>query len=74
MLLTMEHACNDDYVIFPNPERYDKVLESMKNLEDVVRERNEAFYFLETGETGEQPAKYVYNALGINIFYKFMLL
>ncbi|XP_011495843.1 PREDICTED: 39S ribosomal protein L47, mitochondrial [Ceratosolen solmsi marchali] len=70
MLLTMEHACNDEYVIFPNPERYDKVEESMKNLENVVRERNEAFYFLETGESGERPSVYVNNILGLKQCYK----
>ena len=25
MLLTMEHACDEEYHIFPNPERIDKV-------------------------------------------------
>ncbi|KAH6934222.1 hypothetical protein HPB50_021942 [Hyalomma asiaticum] len=33
----------------------DEVKESMNNLEEVVRERNEAYYLLETGESGEQP-------------------
>lgn len=27
----------------------------MKNLEDVVRERNNAYFMLETGQTGERP-------------------
>ncbi|KAJ8687504.1 hypothetical protein QAD02_023298 [Eretmocerus hayati] len=70
MLLTMEHACNQQYELFPNPERLDKVEESMKNLETVVRERNDAYYKLETGETGEQPAKYVWNILGMRQYYK----
>lgn len=25
MLLTMEHACDEEYQLFPNPERIDKV-------------------------------------------------
>lgn len=25
MLLTMEHACEEEYQVFPNPERIDKV-------------------------------------------------
>lgn len=55
MLLTMEQAAKDEVELFPNPERIDKVKESMSNLEAVVRERNEAYYLLETGESGEQP-------------------
>lgn len=55
MLLTMEQAAKDEVELFPNPERIDKVKESMTNLEAVVRERNEAYYLLETGESGEQP-------------------
>ena len=65
MLKTMEHACNEEVELFPSPERIDKVEESMERLETVVRERNEAYYQLETGESGEQPAKYTYNILGI---------
>lgn len=41
----------------PNPERLDKVEESMENLETVVRERNKAYWLLEVGETGERPSK-----------------
>lgn len=55
MLLTMEEAAKVEVELFPNPERIDKVKESMNNLEEVVRERNEAYYLLETGESGEQP-------------------
>ncbi|XP_016844335.1 39S ribosomal protein L47, mitochondrial isoform X2 [Nasonia vitripennis] len=70
MLMTMEHACNEAYELFPSPERIDKVQESMKNIETVVRERNEAYYQLETGETGERPTKYVWNILGMKQFYR----
>ncbi|XP_068223888.1 large ribosomal subunit protein uL29m [Palaemon carinicauda] len=64
MLLTMEHACKVEYRIFPNPERIDKVEESMSNLETVVRERNRAYWLLETGETGERPCGRVVDPLG----------
>ena len=37
----------------------------MSNLEEVVKERNRAYYELETGETGERPGKLVYNQLGL---------
>lgn len=55
MLLTMEHAAKAEIELFPSPERIDKVEISMENLEAVVRERNEAYYLLETGKTGERP-------------------
>ncbi|XP_014227035.1 39S ribosomal protein L47, mitochondrial [Trichogramma pretiosum] len=71
MLLTMEHACKEEYEIFPNPERIDKVAESMENIEAVVRERNEAYHLLEIGESGERPAKYISNVLGIIQTYRY---
>ncbi|XP_022191741.2 39S ribosomal protein L47, mitochondrial [Nilaparvata lugens] len=70
MLFTMEHECKSQMRIFPNPERIDKVLESMDNLEEVVRERNKAFHLLETGETGERPFQMVFNKLGLRNFYR----
>lgn len=42
----------------------------MANLEEVVRERNRAYYELETGETGERPGRVVDNELGMRFFYK----
>lgn len=71
MLKTMEYAAERQIKLFPNPERIDKVELSMKNLEAVVRERNTAYHLLETGETGERPAKYVHNQLGVRYWYKF---
>lgn len=68
MLMTMEHECNRAYEYFPNPERIDKVEDSMANLEQVVRERNIAFHELETGEHGERPSRYVNSQLGKLIF------
>ncbi|TGZ58402.1 large ribosomal subunit protein uL29m [Temnothorax longispinosus] len=70
MLMTMENACNRAFEIFPNPERLDKVQDSMSNLESVVRERNRAYHLLETGETGERPGKPVYNILGLRFYYR----
>jgi large subunit ribosomal protein L47 len=54
MLMTMEHAYKEAVENMPNPERMDKVEESMDNLESVVRERNRAYFDLETGESGER--------------------
>lgn len=65
MLYTMEHECNEKVRLFPNPERIDKVQESMKNIETVIRERNIAYYKLETGETGERPSEDVVNLFGL---------
>jgi large subunit ribosomal protein L47 len=65
MLLTMEHEAKRCLELFPNPERIDKVEESMTNLEAVVRERNKAYYFLETGESGERTGEEVENFLGL---------
>ncbi|CAH0728894.1 unnamed protein product, partial [Brenthis ino] len=65
MLYTMEEECKDQVRLFPNPERIDKVQESMNNIETVIRERNVAYYKLETGETGERPVEDVVNLLGL---------
>lgn len=69
MLMTMEEVCKEAWEIFPNPERLDKVQDSMNNLESVVRERNRAYHLLETGETGERPGKVTYNCLGIKFVH-----
>ncbi|CAG9138473.1 unnamed protein product [Plutella xylostella] len=65
MLFTMEHECYEQVKLFPNPERIDKVQESMNNIETVVRERNVAYHELETGETGERTTKDVVNLFGL---------
>lgn len=70
VLLTMEHHCKEEFQVFPNPERMDKVEESMENLEAVVRERNRAYYQLETGETGERPIEVRENVLGMHADYE----
>ena len=36
--------------MFPSPERLDRVQDSMNNLEQVIKERNEAYWKLEVGE------------------------
>lgn len=70
MLLTMEQEAKDQFKLFPSPERIDKVNDSMKNVEDVVRERNVAYHQLETGEKGERPGKMETSRLGIRYYYK----
>jgi len=70
MLLTMEQEAKEQIRLFPSPERLDKVEESMKNLEAVIRERNKAYHELETGETGERPAEVRKNAFGLSSYHK----
>jgi large subunit ribosomal protein L47 len=65
MLYTMEQECKEQVRLFPNPERIDKVQVSMDNIETVIRERNVAYYKLETGETGERPVKDVITMVGL---------
>lgn len=70
MLLTMEHECDRVCELFPNPERIDKVQESMDNIETIVRERNRAYHLLEMGRDGERPARVEANRLGIKYLYR----
>lgn len=66
MLFTMEEASRKAGELFPNPERIDKVQESMKNIETVVRERNKAYWELEVaqGETGDRKAVFRRDIVG----------
>ncbi|CAH0394835.1 unnamed protein product [Bemisia tabaci] len=70
MLLTMEHFYKQNHALFPNPERIDKVKISMQNLEEVVRERNRAYWQLEVGESGERPGEERHNQIGLRFFYR----
>ena len=54
----------------PNPERLDKVELSMEHLEEVVRERNRAYWQLEVGVSGERERTYRKNFLGQMVPYK----
>jgi len=51
MLLTMKEAAKRETETMPSPERIEKVEESMKNIEDVVIERNKAYWELEVGDS-----------------------
>lgn len=69
MLMTMGHAYHEAAEPMPNPERLDKVEESMENLEYVVRERNRAYYELETGENGERERIIRGGPFGLDVPY-----
>ncbi|KAL7034581.1 hypothetical protein ACKWTF_008015 [Chironomus riparius] len=70
MLKTMEHEYKREWKWWASPERIDKVQDSMKNIETVVRERNQAYHMLENGTDGEQPGQYITNALGLREYKK----
>lgn len=44
----------------------------MKNLETVVRERNRAYYLLETGEDGERPYEMRENDIALQEYYGYV--
>ena len=69
MLLTMEQEYQRQVEKMPNPERIDKVEQSMENLETVVRERNRAYYELETGESGERERIIRPGPFGLDVGY-----
>ena len=70
MLLTMEEAYKEAKEEMPNEERIDKVQISMDNLETVVRERNRAYFELETGESGERERLIIPGPFGFDVGYK----
>jgi len=70
MLLTMQDAYKDEFVAMPNPERIDKVELSMEHLEEVVRERNQAYHQLEIGASGERERVYRRDWSGRVVPYK----
>ncbi|TKR95359.1 hypothetical protein L596_009539 [Steinernema carpocapsae] len=64
MLYTMREAHVSHLRHMPNPERIDKVQESMNNLEAVVHERNNAYLELETGQGSDPPMRSVTSFMG----------
>lgn len=72
MLYTMQEAAEHECVTFPSPERIDKVEESMANLENVVRERNQAYWQLEVSPaaTGERPSVFRRDVFGRNRWHQ----
>lgn len=71
MLLTMKETSDKELQLFPSPERIEKVEESMCALEDVVRERNKAYWELEVGEgeTGERRSVFRRDQFGRHRMY-----
>lgn len=72
MLYTMKEAALTEYEVFPSPERIDKVEESMANLENVVRERNNAYWHLEVSPcaTSDRPSIFRRDVFGRHRWHK----
>ena len=64
MLLTMFKAYASKARSFPNPERIDRVNETMRNVEAVVHERNDAYFRLETGDSADMPKRKITSFMG----------
>uniref|UniRef100_A0A914MGA8 CDP-diacylglycerol--glycerol-3-phosphate 3-phosphatidyltransferase n=1 Tax=Meloidogyne incognita TaxID=6306 RepID=A0A914MGA8_MELIC len=64
MLLTMREAYKIRHMELPNPERIDRVKESMDNIEVVVHERNDAYLKLETGKSASPPRRKITSFAG----------
>ncbi|KAI6228513.1 39S ribosomal protein L47, mitochondrial [Aphelenchoides besseyi] len=64
VLLTMRSIRYLRGMKFPNPERFDKVKESMENLESVIHERNDAVLRLETGDGASPPMRTITSFMG----------
>ncbi|XP_005094862.2 39S ribosomal protein L47, mitochondrial [Aplysia californica] len=71
MLMTMEAEYNRNSELFPNPERIDKVEESMENILEVVKERDDAVSLLETGKPKQPEGGYVRDVLGRVVYKRF---
>ncbi|BFZ23623.1 hypothetical protein BsWGS_26662 [Bradybaena similaris] len=64
MLMTMQAEYTRQCELFPNPERITKVEESMENILEVVKERDNAVSMLDTGKPSEPGGAYVRDFLG----------
>lgn len=71
MLKTMEHEYKREWKYWASPERIDKVEESMANIETVVKERNRAYYQLETGFDFTKRGRVQYNAFGLKVYREY---
>ena len=58
MLLTMEHACKEEYRVFPNPERIDKVRHSYDI--HVICCKSSYYYYKKSYDTGSLLLSFTY--------------
>ncbi|KGL76982.1 hypothetical protein N309_02413, partial [Tinamus guttatus] len=71
MLLTLEQESKRQHRPMPSPERLEKVAKSMKGIDMVVREREDALRLLQTGQEKPVPGEWRHDFLGRTYWYSF---
>ncbi|XP_062438801.1 large ribosomal subunit protein uL29m isoform X1 [Rhea pennata] len=71
MLLTLEQESKRQHRPMPSPERLEKVEKSMKNIDLVVREREDALRLLQTGQEKPVPGEWRQDFLGRTYWYTY---
>ncbi|KAL4630800.1 39S ribosomal protein L47, mitochondrial [Arapaima gigas] len=71
MLLTVQQEAKRQRVQMPSPERLKKVERSMKRLDTVVQEREDAIRLLQTGQERSRPGAWRRDVFGRTYWYKF---
>ncbi|MBN3281787.1 RM47 protein, partial [Polyodon spathula] len=71
MLLTIEQEAKRQRVQMPSPERLKKIERSMKRLDTVVQERENALRLLQTGQERARPGTWRKDFLGRTFWYRF---
>ncbi|XP_051987089.1 39S ribosomal protein L47, mitochondrial [Xyrauchen texanus] len=71
MLLTIEQEAKRQCVQMPSPERIKKVERSMKRLDTVVNEREDALRLLQTGQEKSRPGAWRRNVFGKTMWHSY---
>ncbi|XP_072539103.1 large ribosomal subunit protein uL29m [Salminus brasiliensis] len=71
MLLTTEQEAKRQRVQMPSPERIKKIERSMRRLDTVVTEREDALRLLQTGQEKGRPGDWKRNIFGKTFWYRF---
>ncbi|XP_067157739.1 large ribosomal subunit protein uL29m isoform X1 [Apteryx mantelli] len=71
MLLTLEQESKRQHRPMPSPERLEKVEKSMKRIDLVVREREDALRLLQTGQEKPVPGEWRQDFLGRTYWYTY---
>ncbi|NWU76737.1 RM47 protein, partial [Onychorhynchus coronatus] len=71
MLLTLQQEAKRQLKPMPSPERLEKVEESMKNIDLVVKEREVALRLLQTGHEKPVPGEWRHDFLGRTFWYSY---
>ncbi|KAJ7993486.1 hypothetical protein DPEC_G00272920 [Dallia pectoralis] len=71
MLLTIEQESKRQRLPMPSPERIKKIDRSMRRLDTVVKEREDALRLLQTGQERARPGAWRKNVFGRVYWYRF---